>query len=80
MQLNTKNKQLENHKISFMIRKSVELQTRKMASVAMSGSRVGRGSQKSRSSQKASSIGTTPTQKTRDIAVTNVTAGEIESD
>jgi hypothetical protein len=43
----------------------------------MLGSRVGSGSQKSRSSQNESSTGTTPTQKTRDIAVITVNAGEI---
>ncbi len=42
----------------------------------MSGSRVGSGSQKSRSSQKDSSKGTAPTQKTRDKAVVIVIAGD----
>ncbi len=73
-------KERKTTKTSFFVQKSAGPQTRKMTSVAMSGSRVGRGSQKSRSSQKDSSTGTTPTQKTRDIAVTNVTAGDIEGD
>jgi hypothetical protein len=43
----------------------------------MSASRVGRASQKSRSSQKASSMGTAPTQKMRESALITVTAGGV---
>ncbi len=81
MPKNAKNTRKEGTTINYRLRaqrsENFGFATRKTTSVAMLGSRVGSGSQKSRSSQKDSSTGTTPTQKTRDIAVITVNAGEI---